>query len=67
MWWKEFDTRRGQLNRQRHPIETPTHRHDRRRVVDAEREGSVRGLGTVHEQLNRIGCRDRVELGVNRR
>ena len=57
--------RRGELDRQREPVERSTHRLDGRRHTLGDRErGSVRG-GSSSEQQDRVGERERCE-GVDR-
>jgi len=54
------DLRRRQLDRQRHPVESPTHLQHRSGVLARQRKVSIGALGPLHEQLHRLGLRDRL-------
>ena len=56
--------RRSQLDRQWHPIEATTHLTHCGPVRSTEHEVGVRGPGTLHEQLHRVGCAHRLQVGV---
>ena len=53
------DPRRGQLDRQRHPIEAPAHLHRPRSAFSAvTRSPASSAARPLHEQAHRLRCRD---------
>ena len=58
--------RRGQLDRQGHPVETTTHLPHRRPVRRTEHEIGVGRAGTLHEQLHRFRRADRRQIRIRR-
>ena len=61
------DPRRGELDGQREPIETPAESSDRGRVRIGQPERRARGLRALDEQTHGLGVRDRAERVVVRR
>jgi hypothetical protein len=59
--------RRGQLHRQRDPIQPPHHRGHRRRVLGGHREPGFDRGRPVGEQPHRLRARDRRQIGIDSR
>ena len=55
------DARRGELDRQRDPVEPSAHLRDRVGVRRVEREARLHRPGPLHEQHHRVALRDRLE------
>ena len=56
--------RRGQLDRERDPVEATTELRDRARVAIGEREVALRVLRAIHEQPHRVRSREHLERRV---
>ena len=55
---------RGQLDRQRHPVQPPAHRHHQRGGLLIHGQGDAAGPGPVHQQRHRIRGPGRRRTGV---
>ena len=57
--------RRRQLDSQRHPIQTPDHRGDRRPVLGGHHETGLDRGRAVREQAHRLRIGDRLQIGID--